>query len=158
MARREGVWKDVTRHLATALNALAFLWVSAATIYLLVTAGYEGLSPASALAGNTPIVGHIDTSLASANGPWVVGLLLIVSLIAGLPFGVALTSPKSHRAVTWTAGLLLLGFSIISGYTVGLMYLPGAVLLLAAATTNVVVRGHHGDWPPTKESLLTREG
>ena len=135
------------RHMATALKALAFLWVGAATLYLLFTAGYEGVNPASAFTGTAAVVGHIDVPLDSSNGPWVVGLLLVVSLIAGIPFGVALTYPESHRAVTWTAGLLLLGFSVIAGFAVGLMYLPGAVLLLASASAKVVVKGT--DWKST---------
>lgn len=129
------------RHLATALNALAFLWACAATIYLLVASGYEGTYTTSASTGSDAVVGHMDVSLASANGPWVVGLLVVVTLIAGLPFGVTLALPDGHRAVTWSAGLLLLGFAILSGFVIGLMYLPVAVVLLASATASVVVRG-----------------
>lgn len=120
--------------LATALKALAFLWSCSATVYLLVASAYEGVNRTSALTGSEAVVGQIDVSLASPAGVWVVGLLVVVTLVAGLPFGVASTYPEGHPAVTWTVALLLFGFSIMSGVTVGLMYLPAAVVLLAAAT------------------------
>lgn len=46
-----------------------------------------------------------------------------------------MTDPAHHRPVTWGAGALLLGFSAISGFSVGLMYLPGVVVLLASVLT-----------------------
>jgi hypothetical protein len=129
------------RHLATALNALAFLWVSAATTYLLATAGDEGANATSVLSGHEAVVGHVSVSLGSANGAWVFALLVGVSLLAVLPFGVALNFPERHRPVTWSVGLLLLGFSLISGFSVGLVYLPGALALLASAASSVMVQG-----------------
>lgn len=128
------------RRLATALGALAFLWACGATVYLLTTAGYEGLGTTSALVDGGIEVRRVSVSLAAANGPWVVGLLIGVSLFAGVPLGVALTFPAGQRSTTWTAALLLLGFSVISGFSVGFFYLPCGILLLASAITVGLVR------------------
>jgi hypothetical protein len=127
------------RHFSTALNALGFLWACGATAYLLATSGHEGTSTASALTGAEAGVGHMTLSLASTNGAWIVLLLLAVTMLAGVPFGVAMSLPERHRAVTWVVGLLLLGFALMAGFTVGFIYLPGAVVLLVSAAAPALV-------------------
>lgn len=129
------------RHVATALAGLAFLWACGATVYLLSNAGYDGFSTGSTLSGTESVVGHIEVSLVSANGTWVVALLSTVTVIAGLPLGVWLTGAAARRAVTWVSALMLLAFSLIAGFSVGLMYLPGALVLLAAAASSLLVKG-----------------
>ena len=121
------------RRLATALSALAFLWALAATVYVLAGVGYEGISTGFALTGGREEPGPGVVSLASATGVWIVALLAGVTLLAGMPLGVALSHPAGQRATTWSAGLLLLGFSVVAGFTVGPFYLPCAIVMLAAA-------------------------
>jgi hypothetical protein len=41
--------------------------------------------------------------------------------------------------VTWVVGLLLLGFALMAGFTVGFIYLPGAVVLLVSAAAPALV-------------------
>ncbi len=137
------------RRLATALGALAFLWACAATVYLLTTAGYEGISTSSALSGGGGEGQRITASLVAVNGPWVVGLLVGVSLLAGMPLGVALAHPDGQGATTWSAGLLLLGFSIVSGFSVGLFYAPSAMLLVTSAIVTLFIHG--GSSPATSD-------
>jgi hypothetical protein len=60
------------------------------------------------------------------------GLLMGVTLLAAMPLGVALAHPSGHRTTAWTAGLLLLGFCALSGVSMGLPYLPSAILLIVA--------------------------
>jgi hypothetical protein len=60
------------------------------------------------------------------------GLLMGVTLLAGMPLGVALSHPAGQRSTAWTVGLLLLGFCVLSGFSVGLRYLPTSVLLMVA--------------------------
>jgi hypothetical protein len=138
------------RHLSTSLSGLAFLWAAAATTYLLVASGNQGIATGSGLVGSDQALGRLGVPLVSANGVWIVCLLLIVTVIAGLPLGVALTDRARHRSVTWIACALLLGFSMISGFSVGLMYLPGAVALFASALT-VQVRSQVRQPRPTAE-------
>lgn len=121
------------RRVATALGALAFVWACAATVYLLNAAGYEGYSTTSVLTGGGAEPRRVTASLVAANGPWVVGLLGSVSLLAGVPLGVALTHPAGQRATTWTVALVLVAFSLVSAFSVGLFYMPSAILLVVSA-------------------------
>ena len=121
------------RRSAATLNALAAVWAAAATLYLLSAAGYRVVSTSSAVAGEDAGVGHLAVSLVSASGPWIVALLFVVTLTAALPFGVALAYPAGQRVTTWTCALSLLGFSLVAGFSVGLPYLPPALVLVASA-------------------------
>jgi hypothetical protein len=130
------------RHINTGLNALAFLWASVATLYLLVVSDVAGGHTASALGDGGDVVGDLGLSLASADGVWVVGLLILVTVLAGLPLGVSLTHHEGHRLVTGIAAWLLLGFSLISGFSLGMVYLPVPLLMFASvATGRVQARG-----------------
>ena len=123
--------------LAVLLFGLAFTWAAGGSVRLLTSTPYLGV--ASAAGGHPdPTVGQIDVSLASANGVWVVGLLCLVTVLFALPFGVALTYPTGQRLVGWTIGCLVLAFSIIGGFSVGLTYLPAALLVVAGAALSPV--------------------
>ncbi len=128
------------RRLATALSAVAFLGACAATIYLLTAANYEGVSTGAVLSGGSTEPIRVTRSFVSVNGFGVIGLLLGVTLVAGVPLGIALASPRNQQAATWSTALLLLGFSIISGFSVGLLFLPSAAVLLGAAIVTVFIR------------------
>jgi len=125
------------RRLATILSALGFLWACAATVYLVAGAGDGSVGTGSALTAHEAAVGRLPVTLQSANGAWIVGVLVLVTVLAGIPFGLALRYPEGHRTATWAAALLLLGFSSISGSGLGLTYLPvGAALLASAAVAD----------------------
>ena len=128
------------RRLATALSAVAFLGACAATIYLLTAANYEGVSTGAVLSGGSTEPIRVTRSFVSVNGFGVIGLLLGVTLVAGVPLGIALAWPRNQQAATWSTALLLLGFSIISGFWVGLLFLPSAAVLLGAAIVTVFFR------------------
>lgn len=129
--------------LAVLLYGLGFAWAAVGSLRLLTTEPYLGVVTEAAGRPH-PTIGRITVSLASANGPWIVGLLSLVTILVGVPFGVALTLPKSQRWVGWTVGLLLLGFSLISGFSVGLTYLPATLLILTAAALSPRSRYGHG--------------
>jgi hypothetical protein len=114
------------------LFGLGFAWAAAGSIRLLTSTHYLGMVTEAGRHAD-PRVGQVTVSLASANGAWVVGLLSLVTILFGLPFGVTLTHPTGQRSVGWTIGLLVLAFSIISGFSVGLTYLPAALLVIAGA-------------------------
>ena len=71
-----------------------------------------------------------QASLLAENGMWALGLLAIpVALTVLGVFGAA----KSYRFLQWSVAVVLLVFSIISGMSIGLFYLPAAIALLVAA-------------------------
>jgi len=121
------------RRLATALSALGFLWALTATVYVLAGAGREGISTRFDLVAGAADAGAGGLPLTSSDGVWVLALLAAVTLLAGLPVGVALFYPEGQRTTTWGAGLLLLSFSAVTALTVGLFYAPCAVVVLVAA-------------------------
>jgi len=114
------------------LFALGLGWAAAGSVRLLTSTRYLGIATEGGRDVD-PAIGQATVSLASANGVWVVILLSVVTVLFVLPFGVALTHPTGQRFVGWTIGLLVLAFSIISGFSVGLTYLPAALLVIAGA-------------------------
>ena len=118
--------------LAVLLFGLGFTWAAAASVHLLTSAPYLG-TVLEAAGTPDPAIGRINVTLASANGAWTLSLLSLITVLFGLPFGVALTHPGGQRFVGWTIGLLLVAFSVVTGSSVGLTYLPAALLVIAAA-------------------------
>lgn len=82
-----------------------------------------------------------STTLIQANGFWVLGLLAIPIVLTGLVLISAIMRQPERAAAArypwrlmgWVAALLLLGLSIVGSASVGLFYLPIALLTLAAA-------------------------
>ena len=118
------------RRLAVALGALAFLWACGATVYLLLASSHAGIATSVTLAAGGGGTRRMLPSLATANGVWITGLLLGTALLSGIPLGVALGHPPALRATAWIVGALLLGFCLLAGFFVGLLYLPSALLLI----------------------------
>ena len=58
--------------------------------------------------------------------------LVIGSVITGLALGSLLTTNKIGRALSvWVAALLLLGFCVLTGFSVGIFFLPAALVSLS---------------------------
>lgn len=125
------------------LFGLGLAWAAAGSIRLLTSTRYLGIVTEAGRDAD-PAVGQVTVSLASANGAWIVGLIGLITILFGLPFGVALTHPTGQRFVGWTIGLIVVAFSIISGFSVGLTYLPAALLVIAGAA----LAPARGDVPP----------
>ena len=87
-----------------------------------------------------PESARFSKSLIQENGVWVLGLLAIPLFLTGLGLtsaamrhpGRAAGSRYPWRLVGWVAALLLLGFCIVAIFSVGLFYLPVALLTLAS--------------------------
>ena len=126
------------RRLATALSALAFLWGCGATGYLIALASPTGITRAATIAAGSGDMAGMPPPLATAEGVWVAGLLMGVALLAGVPLGVALTHPSAHRRTATVVGLTILSFCALSGSFVGLLHLPGGLLLLVASAVGKV--------------------
>ncbi len=83
---------------------------------------------------------RFSASLIQENGLWVLGLLAIPLVLTGLGLtsatmrqpGRTAGSQYPWRLVGWVAALLLLGFCIVAVFSVGLLYLPIALLTLAS--------------------------
>jgi hypothetical protein len=126
------------RTLATILSGLALLASIAVSIYLLNIPLYQGIETHCDQSGCTTI--HTTKTLVEENGSWAIILLTLVTLASGVPFVVSLTLPRAQRPVTWVFALLILAFSILGSLTIGLAYLPSAILLFIAAVLTLFIR------------------
>jgi hypothetical protein len=122
------------RTLATILSGLAFLACTAATIYLLNAPFYRTVTESA----EQSIQG--TATLVEANGTWVINQLLLVTLVSGVPLFVALRRSPLQRLVTWVSALLLMAYSIAGSFTIGLAFMPSAILLLIAAIATLFIR------------------
>jgi hypothetical protein len=126
------------RTLATILNGLALLASAAATIYVLNAPFYQHVETVQTESGYDSI--QSTKTLVEVNGPRVVYLLIGVTLASGVPLFVALALPNSQRPVTWVFALLLVAFSIAGSFTIGIFFVPSAILLLTAAIVTLFIR------------------
>jgi hypothetical protein len=134
----EQVTVSVIRTLATILSGLAFLAAIAATIYLLNAPLYQHVKTVHTESGEQTIQG--TATLVEVNGTWVINQLLLVTLVSGVPLFVALRRSTLHRLVTWVSALLLMAYSIAGSFTIGLAFMPSAILLLMAAIATLFIR------------------
>ena len=114
------------------------VWVALAALLLALAAGswlafypgfYQGVSVTASSSGEV-VQRSEQASLLAENGMWALGLLAIpVALTVLGVFGAV----RSYRFLLWSVAVVLLVFSIISGMTIGLFYLPAAIALLVAA-------------------------
>lgn len=138
----------IMRRWATVLSALACIGAVAASAYLLTVPSYKGVvtSTATTAAGSVASGGdavRFTRILAEENGTRVWVIPLIVTLIATAPVVVGFARPTAQRTTIWAAALLLCTFSVVAGFSIGLLFMPSALILLAAAVATFFVR----DWP-----------
>ncbi|MEX2471215.1 MAG: hypothetical protein WEA34_03500 [Gemmatimonadota bacterium] len=121
------------RRLSLILGGLAFFWACAVTWYVLQASSEPGMMVSAVAAGIAGDAHSVAPPLASAKGVWVTGLLVVISVLSGVPMGVALTHPPVQRVTAWTTGSVLLVFCLLAGLSLGLPYLPSALLVFGVA-------------------------
>jgi len=121
------------RRLSVIFGGLAFFWSCAVTFHVLRASSRTGMTVSAVVAGIAGDAQSVAPPLASANGVWVTGLLMGISMLAGVPLGVALAHPPVQRVTAWTIGGILLGFCLLAGLSLGLPYLPSAILVFGVA-------------------------
>lgn len=118
------------RRLSLILGGLAFFWACTVTWHVLQASSEAGRTVSAVVAGVAGDARSVAPLLASADGVWVTGLLIGVSMLSGVPMGVALAHPPVQSITAWTIGAMLLVFCVLAGLSLGLPYLPSAVLVL----------------------------
>lgn len=126
------------RILAVILSGLAFSIAIAMTVYLLNAPVYQSETTVLTEGGEETI--RDTATLLEVNGARVVVQLLGVTLVSGMGFLVALRRSAWQRLVTWASALLLMAYSILGSMTIGLAFMPSAVLLLLAAICTLFIR------------------
>jgi hypothetical protein len=72
------------------------------------------------------------STLADVNGPDTYLALAVPIVLTAVPLLVR--RGRAGRAIAWASGALLAGFVLLAGFTIGLVYAPGAVAVLFAAS------------------------
>ena len=127
------------RTLTIILGGMAFLASMAVTSYLLYAPLYKGIE-SHCTEGDCGTI-QITRTLVEVNGTWVIYQLVAVTLVSGVPLFVALWRFAAQRAVTWVVTLLLITYSIAGSFTIGLLFMPSAILLLLAAVVTLFIPG-----------------
>jgi hypothetical protein len=111
-----------------ALAALAL--ASAAALGLAFYPDFYAGSSTTVTAGGVTVQQSEHASLIAVNGAWVIALLAVpVALTCLALLGVA----RRQRVVVWIAAAVLIAFSVVSGFSIGLFFAPAAFVLLVAA-------------------------
>ena len=123
---------------AAVLSGLALLLSVAATFYLLDAPLYQGTETSCTESGCETI--ETTKTLVEANGRWVVNLLIGVTLVSGAPlFVLVFRRLTLQRWITWISALLLLVFSVAGALTIGMAFMPSALLLLVAGVLTLLI-------------------
>ena len=77
-----------------------------------------------------------SSSLVDENGAWVLLLALIPIAVSAIVFARTSLGIDVPKGAAWSAAIVLLLACIITGFSVGLFFLPAALLCLAALTTD----------------------
>ena len=118
---------------------MAALWATGVALYLLFAPSYEtsvSTYGPNSVASSNETRGY--ATLLDVNGPEVLFVLSIPILFAFSP----LAFRKQRRAALLGAGTLMLCFCILGAASVGMLYLPTALLLLLAGATTPAESAH----------------
>ena len=119
----------------TLLVALSLVLALLASGVLLVVPTYTGVSASEAFTSGGAVVQRTNeirrATLVEVNGPRVLRVLAVPVMLAALPLAANWT--RLRTAAQALAALLLTGFALVTGFSIGLFYLPTAGAMVAAA-------------------------
>jgi hypothetical protein len=116
-----------------------------ATLALLLVPAYSSTEARSSSVGPVEVEKHSET-LVQSEGWGVIMLILIPVLVSATPL--ALVGSSHERTVQIAASVLLLLFGLLGAASIGLFYLPSAlVMTLAAIFHRSATNG--GRWRPS---------
>ena len=104
---------------------LAAVALATATVLLLVPTGSS--QTCTATSGEPAVCTRASTVLLSSEGPWVLVPLSLPALACLLPLVLR------SRVVGWVVAVALVVFCLLTGFTVGLFFLPVALAALVLA-------------------------
>ena len=132
------------------MAVLAFALAAGGSAVLLFVPVYEGrqastrVTAPSCDGGQPPALPvtqqrSVGRTLLEVNGPRVLGVLAVPMVLAGLPLAFA-----RYRRLGWAArgmaAVLLLGYVVATGFSIGLAYVPAALVMLLAAAIPPIPR------------------
>ena len=115
---------------ASALAGLSLLLAVAALLFLTFWTGYyEG----EEVTADGAVVAKTSASLIEENGMDVLGLLAVPVVLSAMGFLASFSRARVGTIGLWTSAVLLVLFALVTGFTVGMFYLPAGFMLVLAA-------------------------
>ncbi|MEW5916678.1 MAG: hypothetical protein AB1762_09740 [Gemmatimonadota bacterium] len=108
---------------------------AAAALWLLIVPTYAGVTSVSSAAGTISVQRSAQT-LVGMNGVQVVPFVLGPVVLSALPLLRGTAHQRRTRAAICAA--ILVGFTVIAGFSIGMFYVPSALATLVTATLGVV--------------------
>lgn len=102
-----------------------------AGLFLVFSPVYQGVSETATSSGGV-VSGTYSATLVEQNGAWVLLLLCLPVALAAIGL---VGAARRRRLLVWAPAVVLLGFSVLAGFSIGLFYVPAAAALLLAAVT-----------------------
>ncbi len=122
---------------------IAFIAALGASVMLIFLPIYQGQTTPAINAITGEVTGQSVTTTATlleVNGVRVIILLLIPPLLAGLGLLVVLRARRFRQLFVWIAAFLLAVFVLITGFSIGIFYVPAMILAMTCA----IVTQFHG--------------
>ena len=113
-----------------ALAMTALVLSVLAVVYLLLVPVYSGVSISQDSTGMTGTATTSATLIEVNGGFALLPVLFPVAICAGT---LALRNTRIARAARAVAAVVLLAFSVVAGFSIGLFYLPAAFAMVVAA-------------------------
>jgi hypothetical protein len=121
------------RRVPTILCAIAFLTALGASLYFAFAPVYRSEGTAFDSDGRAYRTSTPAESLLDVNGARALPALLIPAVVALIPLVARRRGAGARPRVALACGLVLLLFAFVASWSIGTLYVPSAVLLLAAA-------------------------
>ena len=115
---------------------VAFIAALGASVMLLFLPIYTKQTTPAINAVTGEVTGQAVTTTATlleVNGARVIIPLLIPPLLAGLGLLAVLRARRFRPLFVWLAAFLLAGFVLITGFSIGIFYVPAMILAMTAA-------------------------
>lgn len=128
------VWTTTAALALLAALAASAYWTFAPAYESYVTTGGVGITAPGGLSGGAAASRE---TLLEVQGPGVLVILAVPVVISALPLLVR--SPGARAGVGWLSAFLVTAFALLGGFSIGLLYLPAAAVLWAAAVVATVL-------------------
>ena len=127
-------WQPLER----GVNWLATVLAAIAAGYVLVVPFYSTVTVTSSTTGpGSQVTEYGSETLLSVNGPRVLPVVLLPVVLAAIPL--LRGTPHQRRVRSAVVAVLLVGFTILGGFTIGLFYVPSALAMLVLAIIGAVL-------------------
>ena len=122
---------------ANLFATLALVFAIAGLFFLIFSKGYSTSQVQTAVVpGGTITEQTVETfrqSIIEVNGLGVLWLLILPVVPSAVGLWASFRQTKAGKITLWASAVVLFLFSFVTGFSIGMFYMPAAILLIAAA-------------------------